>query len=88
VLIHNPDEQVIRTYGIRDLFREAINACDDITCTEFPQLYLNKNGNKTLGNISRFTRQGICRLMIFIAARLYEAHFIIYYGPAWYAYNN
>jgi len=76
VLTHYPDEQVIRTYGIRDLFREAINACDDITCSEFPQLYLNKNGNKTSGNISRITRQGIRRLMIFIA-RLYEAHFIM-----------
>jgi hypothetical protein len=58
------------------LFCDAINACHDITATKFPHLYLNKKGSKTSGNISKFTRQGIRRLMIFIAW-LYQAQFIL-----------
>ena len=63
--------QVVKTYNIRNIFRNAINACSDVTDEKFPELYKNKNQPR--GNISRITIKSARRLMIFVA-RVYQAH--------------
>jgi hypothetical protein len=66
---------VISTYGVRELFRQALIECVDITDADFPHLSVNKKERKALGNVSKITRQAFRRLMIFVA-RVYYAHFI------------
>ena len=63
--------QVVKTYNIRNIFCNAINACSDVTDEKFPELYKNKNQPR--GNISRITIKSARRLMIFVA-RVYQAH--------------
>jgi hypothetical protein len=69
---------VIKTFKIRDLVRQAIIACPDITDLAFPYLFENKKStqNKNSGNVSKITKQAFRRLMIFIA-RIYQARIIV-----------
>lgn len=76
VLTNLFDVQVIKTFKIRDLFREAINACPDIDEVSFPYLYKNKALNSKSGNVLKLTTNAFRRLMIFIA-RLYQARIVM-----------
>lgn len=67
--------QVLQTYNIREIFRDAISNCPDVTPEAYPRLSENKVGGKMSGNVSKITRQAYRRLMIFIA-RIYHAHHI------------
>jgi hypothetical protein len=62
--------QVIKTFGIRDIFREAISSCTDIDHSEFP--LLSKNKLSGAGNVSKITGTVHKRIMIYIA-QLYLA---------------
>ena len=57
--------QVIKTFGIRDIFHEAINLCTDIDHSEFP--LLSKNKSLGGGNVSKITGTVHKRIMINIA---------------------
>lgn len=69
---------MIKTFKIRDLVRQAIIACPDITDLAFPYLFENKKStqNKNSGNVSKITKQAFRRLMIFIG-RIYQARIIV-----------
>ena len=62
--------QVIKTFGIHDLFHEAINQCTNIDDSDFPLLSKNKSSGG--GNVSRITTTVHHRYMIYIAC-LYQA---------------
>ena len=62
-------------FNIRDLFRQALLFCDDITETLFPNLFANKRNENRSGNVSIITHQEFRKLMIFIA-RIIQAHLI------------
>jgi hypothetical protein len=68
--------QVLSTYNVRDLFREALSACKDITQTSYPLLSENKKKCKTSGNLSKLTQQSL-RRMIILVARIYLADDIV-----------
>ena len=40
--------QVIKTFGIHDIFREAINSCTDLNHSEFPLLSKNKSSQLSI----------------------------------------
>ena len=57
--------QVIKTFGIHDIFHEAINSCTDIDDSEFQLLSKNKSSGG--GNISKITGTVHKCIMIYIA---------------------
>ena len=57
--------QVIRTFGIRDIFREAMKLCSDIEPSNFP--FLSKNKSSGAGNVSKITNALHRRIMIYVA---------------------
>ena len=56
----------MKTFNVRDLFRQALLSCPDITQTSFPNLFANKRIENRSGNVSKITRQEIRKLIIFI----------------------
>ena len=62
--------QVIKTFGIRDIFCEAIKSCSDIEPSNFP--FLSKNKSSGAGNVSKITRALHHHIMIYVA-RMYVA---------------
>jgi hypothetical protein len=66
----------LSTYNVRDLFREALSACKDITRNSYPFLSENKKKCKTSGNLSKLTQQSF-RRMIILVSRIYLAHDIV-----------
>ena len=57
--------QVIKTFGIRDIFHEAIKLCSDIEPSNFP--FLSKNKSSGGGNVSKITSTLHHRIMIYVA---------------------
>ena len=57
--------QVIKTFGIRDIFCEAIKLCPDIEPSNFP--FLSKNKSSGSGNVSRITSTLHHCIMIYVA---------------------
>ena len=57
--------QVIKTFGICDIFHEAIKSCSDIEPSHFP--FLSKNKSSGSGNVSKITSALHRRIMIYVA---------------------
>ena len=57
--------QVIKTFGIHDIFHEVINSCTDIEPSDFP--FLSKNKSLGGGNVSRITSTLHHHIMIYVA---------------------
>ena len=62
--------QVIKTFGICDIFHEAIKSCSDIEPSNFP--FLSKNKSSGAGNVSKITSTLHHHIMIYVA-RMYVA---------------
>ena len=57
--------QVIKTFGICDIFREVIKSCLDIEPSNFP--FLSKNKSSGSGNVSKITSTLHHHIMIYVA---------------------
>ena len=71
--------QVIKTFGIHDIFHEAINSCTDINHSEF--LLLSKNKSSGGGNVSKITGMVHKRIMIYIAQLYLECEMMKKLNP-------
>ena len=71
--------QVVKTFGIRDIFYEAINSCTDINHSEF--LLLSKNKSLGGGNISKITGMVHKCIMIYITQLYLECEMLKKLNP-------